>query len=79
MHKTTLNVLSDKSVGYWYWSDYCTVWFCYTARRYDFGRKGVTEGASGYMYDGEYGDEYSYGYGQEEYKFTGFGGVRYEG
>ncbi|XP_060557593.1 zinc finger protein 330 homolog, partial [Ruditapes philippinarum] len=51
-----------------------------TARTYDFGRKGVNEGAAkGYTYDDDYQDEYSYNFGQEEYKFTGFGGVSYEG
>ncbi|WAQ98247.1 ZN330-like protein [Mya arenaria] len=50
-----------------------------TARRYDFGRQGDMEGgARGYTYDGEEGyDDYK-PYQAEEYKFTGFGGVKYE-
>lgn len=54
-------------------------WSCILARRYDFGRKGIQEGATGYSYgDDDYDDYNPYPNGGE-YKFTGFGGVKYEG
>lgn len=38
----------------------------------------MQEGATGYSYDDDYDDDYS-PYPRDEYKFTGFGGVRHTG
>ena len=55
------------------------LFYC-AARRYDFGRKGLQDGATGYMYGDDFvDDEYSPYQGSSEYKFTGFGGVKYGG
>lgn len=38
----------------------------------------MQEGAAGYTYDDDYDYDYS-PYSRDEYKFTGFGGVRHTG